>query len=87
MPLIARLGDTSTHGGEIITAAQDVYCEGARVARKGDILNCAIHGPQPIVEHSDKNWAEGQPVARHGDAAACGALLISGAVKTYDEAL
>jgi uncharacterized Zn-binding protein involved in type VI secretion len=85
MPLIARLGDTSTHGGAIITSASKSLCEGQLIARKTDILNCPIHGPNPIVGHSSKMWCEGLEVARHGDATACGAALISGATKSFDE--
>lgn len=85
MPLIARLGDTSSHGGEIVTSASSTTWEGKLVAREGDILDCPIHGPQPIVEHSEKYSVEGKMVARHGDAAACGATLVSGATKSYDE--
>lgn len=85
MPLIARLGDTSTHGGAIVTSASKTKCEGQLIARKDDILNCPIHGPQPIVGHSNKLMVEGKFCARHGDAVACGATLISGATKSYDE--
>lgn len=85
MPLIARLGDTSSHGGSIVTSASKTMCEGEFIAREGDILNCPIHGPNPIVGHSSKLMVEGKFCARHGDAAACGATLISGAVKSYDE--
>lgn len=85
MPLWARLGDTSSHGGAIITSASRTLCEGALVAREGDILTCAIHGPVAIVGHSNKYKVEGKFVARHGDLAACGAALVSGATKSIDE--
>jgi len=81
MPLIARLGDTGTHGGSIISSASKWKCEGALIARRGDIYACPIHGPNPIVEGSGLWQCEGAPVARHGDATACGATLISGASK------
>lgn len=85
MPLIARLGDTSTHGGAIITSASKTMCEGALIAREGDILDCPAHGPNPIVGHSNKLKVEGKFCARHGDATACGAALVSGATKSIDE--
>lgn len=85
MPLIVRLGDTSSHGGAVVTSASRTYCENALIAREGDILDCPIHGPNPIVGHSNKLMVEDKFVARHGDATACGAALISGAVKTSDE--
>lgn len=85
MPLICRLGDTSTHGGQIITSAAKTLYEGKLAARKGDILACPIHGPNPIVEGSSKQVVEGAPLARHGDKTACGAALISGCTKSEDE--
>lgn len=81
MPLIIRLGDTSDHGGEVITSCQKYRFEGALAARKGDLFDCPIHGVNPIVEGSAKYSFEGAPVARQGDHTACGATLISGAVK------
>ncbi len=83
MPLIIRLGDTSTHGGAIVTAASKSYAEGPRIARLGDILMCPLHGPQAIVSGSPNTITENRMTARHMmDRAACGAVLISGAVKT-----
>lgn len=81
MPLIVRLGDTSDHGGAVITSADRWRCEGAFIARRTDLLDCPIHGPNPIVEGSSKWLCEGLEIARQGDHAQCGAALISGAVK------
>jgi len=82
--LIARLGDTSTHGGSIITSASKTYAEGPLAARKTDILACPIHGPNPIVSNvADAVPIEGQPAAKHGSVCACGAVIISGATKTF----
>ncbi len=83
MPLVIRLGDTSTHGGAVVTSCQRWPAEGQLVARIGDILDCPIHGPNPIVEGSPDTICEGKEVARHGDHTACGAALISGAVRTF----
>ena len=83
MPLVIRLGDTSDHGGAVVTSCQKYKFEGALAARKGDILDCPIHGPNPIVEHSTKYKIEGEFVAREGDHTACGAALISGATKYF----
>lgn len=85
---IARLGDTGTHGGVIITSAKRSTCEGPLVARVGDIYNCLIHGPNPIVTGSPQYTCEGALTARGngtGDSSvtACGALIISGAVKSF----
>lgn len=85
MPKIARLNDTSSHGGSIITSASKTLCEGQLIAREGDILNCPIHGQNPITGHSSKLMVEGKFVARHGDETACGATLITVSVKSKDE--
>ncbi|MQY44502.1 PAAR domain-containing protein [Rhizobiales bacterium RZME27] len=81
MPRIARLGDSGTHGGSIVSAASKWKCEGALIARKGDLYACPIHGTNPIVGGSSKWKCEDADIARHGDATACGATLISGASK------
>lgn len=80
--LIIRLGDTSSHGGAVVTSAAKSLAEGKLIARVGDILDCPIHGPNAIIEGSDKYLCEGPKVAREGDHTACGAALISGATKT-----
>jgi uncharacterized Zn-binding protein involved in type VI secretion len=81
MPLIVRLGDTSTHQGAVVTSASKWRCEGPLIARQGDLFDCPIHGLQPIVGGSSLWRCEGAPIARHGDLVACGATLISGASK------
>lgn len=78
MPFIARLGDTGTHGGAIVTSASNWTCMGPKIARRGDIYACPIHGPNPIVGGSSNWQCEGAPVARDGDLTACGAAIISG---------
>lgn len=84
MPLIIRISDTSTHGGVVVTGGSKSLAENQKIARISDILLCAIHGPQPIVTGSPNTLCEGQPIARHGvDIAACGAILISNASKTF----
>lgn len=77
MPKVIRLGDTSDHGGEVITSASKTFYNDKLCARIGDILDCPIHGPNPIVEGSAKQIVEGSPLAREGDHTACGAALIS----------
>lgn len=83
MPLIVRLGDSSSHGGTVISSADKWTCEGNLIARKGDLHSCPIpgHGVTSIVSGSSKFICEGDPVARTGDATGCGATLISGAAK------
>ena len=50
----ARLGDTSSHGGTIITGALRTMVNGRPAARMGDMHVCPIpfHGVTPIVTGS-----------------------------------
>lgn len=80
---IARLGDTSTHGGQIVTSATKTSVEDKLVARVTDILACPLHGLNPILTGSDDFTAENQKVARSGSVTSCGAIIIGGASKTF----
>ena len=82
---VARLGDTSDHGGAITTSAQHLKVEGELVARVTDTLACPIHGPNPIETGSPHWKVEGQLVARTGSVTQCGATIIGGATKTVCE--
>jgi uncharacterized Zn-binding protein involved in type VI secretion len=77
MPLVIRLGDTSDHGGAMVTSASKTYYNDRLACRIGDILDCPIHGPNPVAEGSAKQVVEGSPLARQGDHTECGAALIS----------
>ena len=79
---VARLGDSSSHGGAIITSATKTSCEGMLVARVGDTLSCPIHGDNPIATGSPNFPTEGTLTARSGSVTACGAVIIGGATKT-----
>ena len=76
----ARLGDTSSHGGTIVTGAQRTLLDGKPAARMGDLHSCPIpfHGVTQIVQGASKTLIEGQPAARMGDAVGCGAVIVTG---------
>lgn len=80
----ARLGDTSDHGGTIITGAARTLANGIPAARKGDLHSCPIpgHGVTAIVTGSENTDIEGQPAARVGDTTDCGAIITSGSPDT-----
>ncbi|MBT8339657.1 MAG: PAAR domain-containing protein [Desulfatitalea sp.] len=82
----ARLGDISSHGGVIITAALHTIINGKPAARLGDLHACPIpgHGITPIVTGSLDTTTEGLPDARIGDMTACGALIVTGSMDTND---
>jgi uncharacterized Zn-binding protein involved in type VI secretion len=81
MPKVIRLGDTSDHGGAVITASSDYKSEGIFVARVSDLFDCPLHGVNPIAEGSPKHLNNGKRVARHGDHTQCGAALIASVQK------
>ena len=81
MPAIVHLGDSSSHGGAVITAASKWDVIGPYAARKTDLFACPLHGVNAIAEGSGKWLCEGLPIARHGDLTECGASLIAGQSK------
>jgi uncharacterized Zn-binding protein involved in type VI secretion len=81
---VARLGDTGTHGGAIITGSPDVFVNNIPVARVTDTYACPIHGPNPIIKGSTRLFANNLEVARIGDPTACGATIASGSPNTWD---
>ena len=79
MRAVVRLGDSSSHGGTVITASSRVRVGGALVARIGDLHSCPVpgHGITAITTGAARCKVEGSPVARAGDMAGCGAVLIA----------
>ncbi|WP_454871988.1 PAAR domain-containing protein [Paraburkholderia xenovorans] len=71
---LIRPGDTTDHGGEVITASQTMRYAGRRVAREGDLVECPLHPevrPDMILEGDRKIADRGAPVARQGHRATC----------------
>ena len=79
MPAVARVGDTSSHGGAILNGSPNLNAEGRPVARVGDTLQCPSHGPQPIVSSPITGKTnQGRVLAVVGARAACGATITTG---------
>ena len=92
MPLIARLGDPGTHGGNVCSSAIRSYAEDILIARVGDTYCCPIHGPNPIVTGCIRTWCEAvsiddpiHQIAFDGSLTACGASIIATAQRTCVE--
>lgn len=84
-PLIV-LGDKTSHGGTVIGADFTFDVHGKYVARIGDMTVCPkCKGQFPITSAaSDFSDGAGNGYARHLDATACGARLLSSqAVTTW----
>ncbi|MFZ1874581.1 PAAR domain-containing protein [Serratia oryzae] len=76
---IIRIGDKTTHGGQVLAGSSNMKFAGIGVARLGDLVSCPIigHGPTKIVEGHPTMKDNGLPVAFHGHKCACGCTLIT----------
>lgn len=74
---VIRLGDTTDHGGEVISAHKPTDM-GRQIACVGDMVRCPkCKGSYPIVEGDPNCTIEGIPMAFDGHKTECGAALIS----------
>jgi uncharacterized Zn-binding protein involved in type VI secretion len=72
------LGDTTDHGGAVISAAPVATAGGKPIARLGDMVACPrCRGDFPIVQGNPAMTFDGAAAAYHGCAVACGAKLIA----------
>lgn len=81
---IARIGDTSSHGGTIVSTPQGyVTDEGVLVAVTGAIHSCPItgHGETPVLG-TGLPTITGQNIVKTNDEAACGALIFGTSPET-----
>jgi uncharacterized Zn-binding protein involved in type VI secretion len=72
---VARLGDTTDHGGEVIEAAPNLKHLGIAVALDGHLVRCPKCGGDFPIEATGKRTHNGVRVAFIGDKTACGATL------------
>ncbi len=75
---VVRLGDRTSHGGEVISACESLRAMGRPVALDGATTICPqCGGSYPITVTESHRRHHGKPVAYDGDLTACGAKLIS----------
>jgi uncharacterized Zn-binding protein involved in type VI secretion len=82
MKEVIRLGDSTSHGGSVVSTSAPHYTVGGKpVACVGDQCTCPVpgHGACVIVEGCVNHFVNGKAVARHGHKTSCGATLISSA--------
>ena len=76
---VALLGDTSSHGGTIITSNQDgaFKVAGIPVAVNGALHSCPIpgHGITVVTSVTIKSYYNGKLIVTEGARAACGAII------------
>lgn len=71
------VGDLVGSGGSVISGSPYTDIDGKPMARVGDRVVCARHGPGTIASGDQTMNVDGQPAARHGDFASCGCQLVS----------
>ena len=73
-----RLGDSTTHGGTVISASTRYVLHGIAVAKAGDMTHCPrCEGDYAILSTPHAATEEGITLAFEGTATACGATLIA----------
>ena len=83
---IIRVGDSTDHGGTVISGDPKRRLNGKSIARKGDLVDCPQkypngrpHGVNAIIEGDENNKLNGVPVALEGHKTECGCKLIGSA--------
>lgn len=78
MRALVRLGDKTTHGGEVISASGSVMC-GKAIALVGDKVNCPKkgHGVNAILPGSTRITISSRQAALNGFQTECGCTLIA----------
>jgi uncharacterized Zn-binding protein involved in type VI secretion len=76
---IIRVGDATSHGGQVITGSAIGKVMGRQVARQGDQCVCPMQGHQNcVIAEGDPSFVvDGKPAAFDGHKTSCGATLIS----------
>jgi len=80
---IIVLGDSTDHGGTVISGSPSQSIDGKPIARLGDKVDCpqlypnkVPHGVNAIVEGDANYTIDGIPVALEGHKTECGCALI-----------
>lgn len=79
MKRVIRLGDPTSHGGQVVSAAATYSVMGKGIARVGDTVTCPERGHSTsVIVEGDPAWLiDGRAVALEGHRTSCGATLIS----------
>lgn len=77
MKNIIRLGDTTSHGGKVISASSTLIINGKAAALLYDAVSCPKHGNNKIIECSPHYTEDNRGIAFHGCKSECGAIIYS----------
>ena len=73
-----RLGDSTSHGGRVISATATITVHGVAVALEGDMTHCPqCQGDFAILPSANGKKNLGRWLAYEGTATACGAILVA----------
>ncbi|RYD63765.1 MAG: PAAR domain-containing protein [Verrucomicrobiaceae bacterium] len=76
---VTRIGDSCSHGATVITGENIRTVDGKKVARRGDLVNCPLHGVNQIISTiSGPVDTTTQKTSFLGSVAACGAIILTG---------
>ncbi len=80
-----RLGDSTSHGGAIISGSGDVIIDGMPAGRLGDPHACPLPGHTVNVVASGYTniLINGMPAAAISEICACGASIITGSPTVF----
>lgn len=81
---LVLLGDSTSHGGKVISASSNITVDGKKAALIGDLVSCPIygHGNNPIVEGAPHRTLNGRAVVVDGCKCLCGCTVISSAMNS-----
>ncbi len=75
---VILLGDTTDHGGKVITAIDKYTHNGIPIAGKEDLVECPqCKGVFPIIQGASSLKYKGKPIALEGMQTACEVNLIA----------
>lgn len=76
---VIRLGDHTSHGGQVVSASARMVIDGIPVALWGDHCSCPIDGHDSCVicEGEPGAIVDGRPLALEGHKTSCGATLMA----------
>jgi uncharacterized Zn-binding protein involved in type VI secretion len=69
------VGDTHSHGGNVLGASSKMYVHGKVLVCEGDEAICSLHGRTHVADATSNIICYGRRVARDGDHLACGGVL------------
>lgn len=76
---VVRLGDPTTHGGNVISASSTTMVDGKPVALIGDLVSCPKkgHGVNKIIEAAKSSFSDGKAIVMDQCLCECGCKVLS----------